>query len=131
MKDEMKKGQDELKERMEKVQDNLKNSFKEKINIFKEKIVVRINEKIEKAHAQVCDVEMKVGKVEEELQNKLICAEQEMEEKMERKIGKAEENFSFASQKVQELEKKLGSTRTNSDDKIMPASPSRSSSYLR
>ena len=126
MKEEMKKGQDELKERMEKGQDDLKNSFKEKINIVAKKIAGRINEKIGEVEAQISDVETKVSIIEEKLQNELICAKKEMGEEMERKIRGVGENFSFVSQKVQELKKKQDPTRTNPDDrKIMPASPAK------
>ena len=43
-----------------------------------------------------------------------------MKEKMKRKIREVEENFIFVSERAQEIEKKLESTRTNPDDyKIM------------
>ena len=118
----MEKNLDEIKERTEKGQDDLKNSFKEKISTIDEKIAGRINEKIGEVQAQICDAKTKVGKIEEKLQNEIICAKQEIEEKMVRKIEKLEENFSLVYKKIQDFEKKLESTRANSDDyKIMSA----------
>ena len=118
MKEEMKKGQDELKkkiekgldelkERMKKGQDDLKNSFEEKINIVNKQIAGRVNKKIEEVQTEIFGVKTKDSKVEEKLQNEVTCAKQEMKKKMERKIGVEEENFSLVSLKVQELDNKL------------------------
>ena len=78
-----------------------------KINIAFQKIAGRINEKIEEVQAQICDVEINVDEVQEKHQNEIICAKQEMEEKIKRKIGEIQGNFRLLSQKVYELQKKM------------------------